>query len=106
MLHAARYVFDLAFDGIIKAAVVSHPSLLEIADIEKYAAVATAPLLINSCEFDDAFPAEKQAKADELLGGGKFAPGYERLYWEGCRHGFAVRGDLVSVRWCTPMKEW
>ena len=25
----ARYVFDLAFDGKIKAAVVSHPSLLK-----------------------------------------------------------------------------
>ena len=28
----ARYVFDLAFDNVIKVAVVSHPSLLEVPD--------------------------------------------------------------------------
>ena len=43
------------------------------------------------------FPLEAQAKADELLGDGKFAPGYKRPYWDGCTHGFAVRGDMVSV---------
>lgn len=96
---SARYTFDLAFDGVIKASVVTHPSLLEVSDLEKYASVAKAPLLINSCEVDQMFPPEKQAKADEILGGGKFAPGYERLYWDGCTHGFAVRGDLVSVLW-------
>ena len=56
-----------------------------------------APLLINSCENDPTFPQDAQAKADELLGGGKFAPGYERTYWPGCTHGFAVRGDLVRL---------
>ena len=63
---------------------------------QKYKALSKAPLLINSCEVDPAFPLENQAMADEILGGGKFAPGYERTYWEGCRHGFAVKGDLVS----------
>lgn len=67
--------------------------------MQKYIAESKAPLLINSCEFDQAFPVEKQAIADELLGGGKFAPGYERTYWAGCTHGFAVRGDLV----CGPL---
>lgn len=55
------------------------------------------PLLINSCETDSQFPPEKQKIADELLGGGKYAPGYERTYWDGCSHGFAVRGDMVRV---------
>ena len=41
------------------------------------------------------FPIEAQALADEILGGGKFAPGYERTYWDGCVHGYAVRGDMV-----------
>lgn len=41
------------------------------------------------------FPPEQQTVADEVLGGRKFAPGYERTYWDGCAHGFAVRGDLV-----------
>lgn len=46
----ARYVFDLAFDGIIKSAVVAHPSRLEVPeDLEKFKATGL-PLLINSCE--------------------------------------------------------
>ncbi|KAG2144592.1 dienelactone hydrolase [Suillus clintonianus] len=90
-----RYTFDLAFDNIIQCAVVSHPSLLDLPDdLETYFAKATAPLLINSCENDRLFPAEAQAKADEIFGDGKFAPGYRREYFPGCTHGFAVRGDL------------
>ena len=58
--------------------------------------VSKAPLLINSCETDSMFPIPAQEQTDALLGGGKFAPGYERTYWPGCVHGFAVRGDLVS----------
>ena len=61
-------------------------------------ATSKAPLLINSCEVDPPFPPESQAKTDEMMGGGKFAPGYERTYWEGCTHGFAVKGDIVRIR--------
>lgn len=43
------------------------------------------------------FPADAQAATDKVLGGGAFAPGYERTYWEGCTHGFSVRGDLVRL---------
>jgi dienelactone hydrolase len=94
----ARYVFDLAFDGVIKAAVVSHPSLLEApADLEKFAKT-NVPLLINSCEVDEQYPAEKQKIGDEILGDGKHAPGYLRTYWEGCTHGFAVRGDISDPK--------
>ncbi|OSX64121.1 hypothetical protein POSPLADRAFT_1045241 [Postia placenta MAD-698-R-SB12] len=79
--------------------VVSHPSRLKIPDdLEKYKTESKAPLLINSCEVDRAFPLEAQASADEVLGGGKFGPGYERTYWEGCTHGFAVRGDLSNPK--------
>ncbi|TFK52010.1 alpha/beta-hydrolase [Heliocybe sulcata] len=94
-----RYGFDLAFDHVVKAVMVAHPSLLKNPeDLEKYASTAKAPLLINSCEVDQQFPKEAQAKADEILGGGKFAPGYERLYWDGCTHGFAVRGDMSNPK--------
>ncbi|KAH9483294.1 Hydrolase tropI [Psilocybe cubensis] len=94
-----RYVFDLAFENIIKVAVVSHPSMLQIpADLEKYATVATAPLLINSCETDAAFPQEACAQADALLAEAKFAPGYKREHFPGCAHGFAVRGDMTDER--------
>ncbi|KIM44792.1 hypothetical protein M413DRAFT_442758 [Hebeloma cylindrosporum] len=94
-----RYVFDLAFENIIKVAVVSHPSLLQVpADLEKYIASSKAPLLINSCPVDQQFPLESSKKADELLGDGKFAPGYKREFWDGCTHGFAVRGDMTDPK--------
>ena len=96
----ARYVFDLAFDGEIKAAVVSHPTFIVAPDdLERYAK-SSVPLLINSCEFDERFPQESQASADKILGGGTqenstgTGPKYKRTYWPGCSHGFAVRGDL------------
>ncbi|KAJ7734586.1 dienelactone hydrolase endo-1,3,1,4-beta-D-glucanase [Mycena maculata] len=74
--YGARYVFDLAFDGIIQASAISHPGRLVVPDdLDKYAAVCKAPLLINSCEDDRAFPLEAQAQADLIFGGGKFAPG-------------------------------
>lgn len=89
-----RYVFDLAFDGVLKVAVVSHPSLIEVADLEKFK-MTGIPLLINSCEFDPVYGAEKQKTGDEILGDGKTeGPVYKRTYWLGCAHGFAVRGDV------------
>ncbi|KAI8970925.1 alpha/beta-hydrolase [Trametes punicea] len=85
----------LALKGATKVTVITHPSRLRIPeDLEEYRDKVKAPLLINSCETDPAFPQEAQAKADEILGGGRFPPGYERTYWEGCKHGFAVRGDI------------
>ncbi|KAJ7108764.1 Alpha/Beta hydrolase protein [Mycena epipterygia] len=95
----ARYVVDLAFEGIIQVSAISHPSGLTIPDdLTKYAAVAKAPLLINSCTVDRPFPLEAQAQADAILGDGKFAPGYKREYFEGCHHGFAVRGDMSDPK--------
>ncbi|KAG6916187.1 hypothetical protein DXG01_008069 [Tephrocybe rancida] len=94
-----RYCFDLAFDGLVQAVATSHPSLLQVpADLEKYLEKSKAPLLINSCTVDTQFPIESQAKADEILGNGKFAPGYKREYFDGCTHGFAVRGDLSDPK--------
>ncbi|KAF8878880.1 hypothetical protein BD779DRAFT_1175754 [Infundibulicybe gibba] len=70
------------------------PALEYPTDFEKYAASSTAPLLMNSCTNDKQFPHEAQAQADAVLGDGKFTPGYKREYWDGCTHGFAVRGDV------------
>jgi len=87
--------FYLAFKNESCATVLAHPARLAVPeDFEKYKELSKAPLLINSCEIDNTFPKESQAIADELMGGGKFAPGYKRLYWDGCRHGFAIRGDM------------
>jgi len=86
--------FRLAFDNESCVTVLAHPARLAAPeDFERYRKLSKAPLLINSCEVDTTFPQESQAIADEVLGGGQFAPGYERLYWDGCTHGFAVRGD-------------
>ncbi|KAL0571949.1 hypothetical protein V5O48_010021 [Marasmius crinis-equi] len=92
-----RYVFDLAFENIIKVGATSHPSLLQIpADLEKYVSSSKAPLLINSCTEDSQFPLEAQSKADEVFK--NFGPGYKREYFDGCSHGFAVRGDLSNPK--------
>ncbi|TBU40752.1 dienelactone hydrolase endo-1,3,1,4-beta-D-glucanase [Dichomitus squalens] len=91
-------VWRLALKGWSKVSVVSHPSRLRVPeDLQEYFEKAKAPLLINSCEVDNAFPQEAQKVADEIFSG-KFAPGYERTYWEGCTHGFAVRGDLSNPK--------
>ena len=94
----ARYVFDLAFDGVIKAAAVAHPSMLEVpGDLERFKK-SGIPLLICSCEVDPMYPPEKQAIGDEIMGGGKTeAEGYKRTYYGGCTHGFAVRGDISKA---------
>ncbi|KAH7908400.1 dienelactone hydrolase [Hygrophoropsis aurantiaca] len=95
----APFTFQLACENITKVSVTAHPSALAIPeDLEKYAQTSKAPLLINSCTTDAPFPPDAQAKADEILGGGKFAPGYQREYWDGCSHGFAVRGDLSDPK--------
>jgi len=91
----ARYVFNLAFEGEIKVGVVSHPSLLQVEDLEAFSKTKV-PLLINSCETDPQYGADKQEAGDKILA--SFAPGYKREYWEGCTHGFAVRGDLSDPK--------
>lgn len=76
---AGRYVFDLGFDNIIKAAVVAHPSLLKIPDdLKQFVATSKAPLLINSAEIDEQYPPESQTVGDQIFGNGKYAPGYKR----------------------------
>lgn len=90
-----RYVFDLAFDNVIKVAATCHPSFLQVPeDHHKLLQSSNAPLLINAAEVDQQYPIESQLKGDEILGGGKYKPGYKRIFWAGTTHGFAVRGDL------------
>ncbi|KAH9840049.1 alpha/beta-hydrolase [Rhodofomes roseus] len=92
----ARIAIDLASAEATSVCVVSHPSFWKVPDdMERYLVESKAPLLINSCEVDAMFPKEAQEKVDAILGGGRFKPGYERTYWQGCMHGFAVRGDMV-----------
>ena len=93
--------YSLSGEGperLVHAVSVAHASRLKWPeDFDLLVQKSGAPLQIHSCEVDGAFPAEACASADEVLGGGKYAPGYERVHWEGCNHGFAVRGDLVRA---------
>jgi len=92
-----RYVFDLAFDKAIKVAAVAHPSLLKVPEDLEAFKKSEIPLLINSCPVDTMFPIESQALADKILGEGSTTSKlYRREYFEGCTHGFAVRGDLSN----------
>jgi len=96
-----RYTFLLGIAGTTKVSVVAHPSLLKIPqDLESYAEKAEAPLLINACEIDQQFPREAQAQAEEIFGKSKLqADGkFKQIYWDGCTHGFAVRGDLSNPK--------
>ncbi|KIK58632.1 hypothetical protein GYMLUDRAFT_74886 [Collybiopsis luxurians FD-317 M1] len=94
----AGYTFPLAMENKIKAAMIAHPSRSVPNMLQDYFTSSRAPLLINSCEFDSTFPLEACTKADEIFGDGKFAPGYKRAHWEGCTHGFAVRGDMSDPK--------
>ena len=112
LFQLARLVFDLAFDNVIQVAVVAHPSLLKPEDLDvrhpfvdilisllsvfpsqTYIEKSKAPLLINSCELDEAFPKPFAETADQKFA--SFGPGYRRAHYEGASHGFAVRGDIV-----------
>ncbi|KAJ4464480.1 dienelactone hydrolase family-domain-containing protein [Lentinula lateritia] len=73
--YGGRLVFDLAFENITSASIANHPSHLKSPD-------------------DLEFPLPAQSQADVIFGEGKFTPGYKREYFDGCTHGFAVRGDL------------
>ncbi|KZW03100.1 alpha/beta-hydrolase [Exidia glandulosa HHB12029] len=90
-----RYALDLAQNNAVHVAIISHPSLLKVPeDFVKLLEKSTVPLLVNSCEVDPVFGSEAQEATDRVLGEGKYEPGYERTYWPGCTHGFAVRGDM------------
>ncbi|KAJ3791226.1 dienelactone hydrolase [Lentinula aff. detonsa] len=97
--YGGRLVFDLAIENIITVSIGSHPSGLKAPDdLEKYFSISRAPLLLNTCTVDEQFPPSAQSQTDAIFGGGKFAPGYKREYFDGCTHGFAVRGDMSNPK--------
>lgn len=87
----ARYAVDLVLEGTFTLGVFSHPSNLQIPEDLEALKAKVAPVLFNTCETDQAFPIESQKLADEIF---KDDVNYKRTYWPGCKHGFAVRGDL------------
>ncbi|KZW03099.1 alpha/beta-hydrolase, partial [Exidia glandulosa HHB12029] len=86
-----RYGADLAIDNIVISSVIAHPGFLDVPDFLTLRSVSKAKFLIVSCEDDFSFPLELQAKVDEALKGWEL---YERKFWKGVKHGFAVRADM------------
>ena len=64
-IHTARYVFDLAFDNIIKVVTVSHVPALTLPYKYKETRV---PVIIDSCETNAVLSSEVQGQADATLG--------------------------------------
>ncbi|VDB90209.1 unnamed protein product [Peniophora sp. CBMAI 1063] len=94
--YGGKMIFDLVYDGELDVGATSHPSLLSIQDLEKFSSRGSIPLLINSCEIDEQFGSEKQEKAKELFK--EYKAGFSMPYFEGCTHGFAVRGDMSDPK--------
>ncbi|KAL8279155.1 hypothetical protein RQP46_008411 [Phenoliferia psychrophenolica] len=89
-----RYVVDLAIDNAIKVGVVAHPSLLKIPDdLETLKAKSKVPLLWNVAEQDYMYTYAAADQADKILGDTGL---YTRINFDGCGHGFAVRGDMTK----------
>ncbi|SCV74626.1 BQ2448_7655 [Microbotryum intermedium] len=113
----ARWVVDAVLDGLLKVAIVSHPSLLKPDEDLPAIKAKSIPFLWNTCETDQLvrettntwnscsfgvvakfdldsslvqWPKECQEKADEVFKGDK---NYQRNYYAGVAHGFAIRGD-------------
>lgn len=90
-----KYVVEESVRNNIHVGATCHPSLLELPrDFNKLLESSEAPLLINSCELDHLFTPELQKIADEMLGDGKYKPGYKRTYYADASHGFGCRADL------------
>jgi len=89
------YSTRLSQRNLIKVGTMAHPSLLTVPDdFNTLLAQSHVPVQINSAELDGAFTPAFQAIADNILGGGKYLPGYNRTFFAGVGHGFAVRANL------------
>lgn len=90
-----KYVFLSSERNWIQVGSTSHPSLLQVPkDLIELRRTSKVPLLINSAELDQQFTLDYQRQADEILGDGKYKPGYKRTYFLGASHGFGLRADL------------
>jgi len=89
------YSTRLAQENIVKVATMAHPALLTVPDdFNTLIARSHVPVQINSAGLDTVFTLDDQAIADEVMGDGKYKPGYNRTFFPGVPHGFAVRGNF------------
>ncbi|GLB39751.1 putative alpha beta-hydrolase [Lyophyllum shimeji] len=89
------YSTRLSQENLVKVGTMAHPSLLTSPDdFNILLAKSHVPVQINSAELDTIFTPAVQAVADSILGEGKYKPGYNRTFFSGVGHGFAVRANL------------
>ncbi|KAJ9102624.1 hypothetical protein QFC19_004733 [Naganishia cerealis] len=91
-----KYAVRLAIQKRISIGMIAHPSLLKIPeDLEALKKVTPEiPMLFVTCTTDFMYGPEQQKVGDDVLGNGTAeGEGYKRVFYEGCSHGFAVRGD-------------
>lgn len=89
------YSTRLSQKNLVKVGTMAHPSLLTTPDdFNTLLTHSHVPVQINSAQLDTAFSPAIQAIADSILGDGKYKPGYNRTFFTGVGHGFAVRANL------------
>lgn len=91
----------MAIQKRISIGMIAHPSLLQVPeDLEALKKVTSEiPMLFITCETDFQYGPEKQKVGDDILGNGTTeGEGYKRIYYDGCDHGFAVRGDKSNPK--------
>ncbi|KAI6163537.1 dienelactone hydrolase [Pisolithus thermaeus] len=92
-----HYAIDLAIDQVVDVLIVAHPKQVDVpATFQALAEKGEAPFLLELGSEDTELSACDQEVIDGILGDGKYAPGYKRKVWDGCPHGFAVRGDMLD----------
>ncbi|KAG6867667.1 hypothetical protein C0993_012568, partial [Termitomyces sp. T159_Od127] len=89
------YTTRLSQQNRIKVGTMAHPSMLTVPDdFFLLRNDSDVPIQFNTAELDTAFTPALQAEADDILGFGRYPPGYNRTFFAGVGHGFAVRANL------------
>ncbi|KAI6101016.1 dienelactone hydrolase [Pisolithus croceorrhizus] len=97
-----RYAIDLAIGQVVDVLIVAHPSQVIVPDtFQTLAERGKALFLLEMGSDDTAIPLLQQKEIDYILGNGKYAPRYKCDCWDGCPHGFAVRGDMLDEQQLT-----
>ncbi|KIK27154.1 hypothetical protein PISMIDRAFT_199985 [Pisolithus microcarpus 441] len=94
-----RYAIDLACHQIVDVLIIAHPSQVKddyVNIFQNLADKGKAPFLFEMGSEDTELSVSDQETIDGIFCGDKpYAPGYKRKCWDGCPHGFAVRGDML-----------
>ncbi|KAI6097365.1 Alpha/Beta hydrolase protein [Pisolithus croceorrhizus] len=93
------YAINLAICQTVDVLIVTHPSRIEGMTIfQTLADEGKAPFLLELGSEDTELSPCDQQEIDSIFG--KYCHGYKRKVWDGCPHGFAVRGDMLDEQQC------